>query len=54
MLDWLAVRLGTWALMRLFGTCEIDIRYEYPDDPDAWHCPGCDATRLMKAMRELW
>lgn len=50
--DRIACSVGIWALRRLFGECETDVRKEWPDDPDV-QCIGCDATRLIRSMEDL-
>lgn len=53
MVDWIAARLGAWALKRLFGAdCPTDVRQDFPDEPDA-RCLSCDAKRLIEAMKEM-
>ena len=52
LLDWLACKVGIWALRRLFGECVTDVRDDFPDDPTLV-CVSCDATRLIKIMQGL-
>jgi hypothetical protein len=47
-LDRIACRVGIWALVRLFGECDTDVLDDFPGDT----CLGCDATRVIKSMRE--
>jgi len=52
LMDRIACRFGIWALRRLFGAdCEIDVRKEFPGEDV--ECLSCDATRLVKSMREI-
>jgi hypothetical protein len=48
-LDRIACRVGIWALVRLFGECDTDVRDDFP----GYTCLGCDATRVIKSMREV-
>lgn len=51
-LDWIAARLGCWALRRLFGAdCETDVRDDFPGE-DVGYCASCDAKRLIEIMSD--
>ncbi len=50
--DRIAATVGIWAVEHLFGSCSTDIREEYPDDPTV-QCIGCDAMRVILAMRDI-
>ncbi len=52
LLDRIAARVGMWALRRLYGECEVDVRDEFPDEPSAT-CIGCDASRLIRHMEDM-
>jgi len=51
LVDRIACRLGIWALRRLYGECETDVREDFPDEK--LECAGCDATRMIRRMQEL-
>lgn len=50
-LDRVACRAGIWALRLLYGECETDVADDFPGE--GLTCLGCDATRLIKSMREI-
>jgi hypothetical protein len=50
-LDRIACRVGIWALVRLFGECDTDVLDDFPGE--GLNCLGCDATRVIKSMREV-
>lgn len=53
LVDRVAAYIGVWALRRLYGAnCETDILDDFPGDTSV-RCLSCDATRLVKHMREI-
>lgn len=50
-IDRLACRVGIWALQRLYGECDTDVRDDFPDEK--LECAGCDSTRMIRRMQDL-
>lgn len=49
--EFIALRVGIWALRALFGECETYIWDDFPGE--GMTCLGCDATKIIRAMRDI-
>lgn len=46
-----ALYIGIWALRTVYGECRTYIWEDFPGE--GLHCHSCDATKVIKDMREM-